>query len=479
MTTPHHDSIGTATTPPPGCPAHAQGESGLRKLYGAEAEAEPYALYEQLRKEFGAVAPVAVHGDIPVWLVLGHREIQEVLRAPKLFSSDSTHWSVMSEGRLSADSPLLPMVYPQPLVCFADGEAHGRLRSAVTESLERFNRRGMRGHVRRYANQLIDGFGASGQADLVTDFAEKLPALVICALFGIREDDALTLGRAVADMVSGSANAQESNEFVVDVLRRLVEEKKAQPGEDFTSWLIAHESDLTDEEVWQHVRHALVAALENTVNLLASTLRMVLTDRRFRGSLSGGAMTLPDALEQVLWDHPPLAVLPNRWATGDTRLGEQQIKKGDMVMLCLAAGNMDPEIRPDLSAPVHGNRSHVAFASGSPHECPGQDIGRAIADSSIDVLLRRLPDMEFAGHETDLEVVGNWISRRLARLPVRFTPLRVEGDVKAPETSPAIGAELPAAVAQPETARQAEPAAAPRVPWLQRVRRALGVLRGR
>ncbi|GHE73948.1 hypothetical protein [Streptomyces vinaceus] len=69
---------------------------------------------------------------------------------------------------------------------------------------------------------------------------------------------------------------------------------------------------------------------------------MILTDSRFRGNLSGGQMTLPDALEQVLWDHPPLAVVPTRWATCDIEVGGTQIAAGDMVMLGLAAGNVDP-----------------------------------------------------------------------------------------------------------------------------------------
>jgi hypothetical protein len=162
-----------------------------------------------------------------------------------------------------------------------------------------------------------------------------------------------------------------------------------------------------------------------TANLMASVLRMVLTDGRFRGHLSGGQMTLPDALEQVLWDHPPLAVVPTRWATGDTQLGGTRIMAGDMVMLGLAAGNVDPSIRPDLTVPMQGNRSHLAFGAGV-HECPGQDLGRAIAEAGVDLLLERIPDLHLAVDDDQVQVVGTWMARRITSLPVAFAPQREE-----------------------------------------------------
>ncbi|GGU38034.1 cytochrome P450 [Streptomyces lavendofoliae] len=446
MTTPPHAPTGSsASAAPVGCPAHARAAGGLRPLYGPEAEAQPYALYEQLRKEHGAVAPVLLYGGVPAWLVLGHRENLEVMRSPR-FSSDSRHWHAVREGSLSADSPLLPITAWQPLVALTDGAEHARLRQAVTESLARVNRHRLRRYITRYTTRLIDDFASAGRADLVDDFARKLPALVVCQQFGIREEDALTVGAAVSDMVGGGESALRSNQLVVGMMDELVRHKKQRPGDDLASWLLVHPSGLTEEEVREHLRLALVAALEPTANLIANTLRMVLTDRRFRGHLSGGQMTLPDALDHVLWDHPPLSVVPTRWATGDTRLGGRHIMAGDMVMLGLAAGNVDPGIRPDLTVPMHGNRSHLSFGAG-PHECPGQDLGRAIAETGIDLLLERVPDLRLSVTDDELRVVGTWMSRRLTGLPVTFTPQArpraVEG-VERPGPAPARTGVVPA-----------------------------------
>ncbi|MFF3684828.1 cytochrome P450 [Streptomyces sp. NPDC002187] len=470
MTTPYQDSTGTssAPVPPPECPAHALGLPGPRRIYGPEAES-PYALYAKLRQEHGSVAPVLLPGEVPAWLVLGHRENLEVMRSPSLYSCDSRRWNI----RLQPDSPLLPVTAWQPLLVFADGEEHARLRAAVTDSLARFSRHGIRRHVVRHTHQLIDTFARNGKADLVADFAEKLPIMVLSRQFGVPEQDALPLGAAVRDMVKGTETALQSNQFVVGVMSELVKRKKERPGEDFASWLLRHESHLSDDEVMEHLRHAIVAANENTTNLIANTLRMILTDRRFRANLSGGSMTLPDALDQVMWDAPPLAVVPTRWATGDARLGNQEIKAGDLVMLGLAAGNVDPEIRPDLSKPVHGNRSHLAFSSG-PHECPGQDIGRAIADTGIDTLLARLPDVQLAVLEHELHVTGSLVSSRLDNLPAQFSPRRPRQEGEVAESSPVTGRTASLGQPLPAAAPAVPPAPAPvvaaqRTPWWRRL----------
>ncbi|MCB5182397.1 cytochrome P450 [Streptomyces antimicrobicus] len=436
--------MSTPPTPPPGCPAH--------RLYGPEAEADPTALYEKLRAEYGSVAPVLVHGDLPAWLVLGHRENLDVARTPSRFSRDPRRWGDKLAGRVPPDHPLTPMTAWQPVCQFQDGTDHERLRGAITDSLERFDRRGIRRYVKRFADQLIDAFVESGRADLVADFAEPLPMLVMTQLVGAPDSYGPRLVEAARDMIRGTETALASNDYVTLTLRELVARKRQVPGRDFTTWMLEHETALSDDEVVEHLRLVLIAAFETTANLIANTLHIVLTDRRFRANLSGGHMTLPDALEQVLWDVPPLMTVIGRWATGDTELGGHRIKAGDMLLLGLGAGNRDPEIRPDTDAPIHGNRSHLAFSSG-PHECPGQDIGRAIADTGIDTLLTRLPDLELGVPEADLVWSSSLMSRHLQALPVRFTPRGTTVTGSTPLPARAAAAVPTAPAAQPPAAR--------------------------
>ncbi|MFG2891242.1 cytochrome P450 [Streptomyces sp. NPDC048248] len=428
--------MSTTPTPPPGCPAHGSSPGGLRRLYGLEAEADPMGLYEKLRAEHGPVAPVLVHGDLPAWLVLGHAENLHVAHNPSLFSRDSRLWGDMKEGNVPPDHPLTPVAAWQPVCNFVDGGDHKRLRGAVTTATGRFDRRGIRHHVSRQAHALIDRFEGVGQADLVSDFATYLPMLVMTRLVGMPESYGPKLVEAARDMLQGTDTAVASNSYITVALEQLVERKRTTPGHDLATFLIEDPARLTDAEIIEHLRLVLIGAFEKTANLIANTLRLVLTDNRFRNSLSGGHMTLPDALDQILWDEPPLTTILGRWATSDTDLAGYRIKAGDMLLLGLAAGNVDPAIRPDLAIPLHGNRSHLAFGGG-PHDCPGQDIGRAIADTGIEILLARLPDLTLSCSEGDLRWTSSLMSRHLTALPVEFTARSTA------KSSPRKGASLP------------------------------------
>jgi cytochrome P450 len=421
--TPESSTDPAAAVPPPECPAHAAFAKGaaLTALYGPEAQSDPSALYERLRAEHGPVAPVELEGGVPAWLVLGYRENMEVARTPNRFTRDARLWGDWKEGRIADDHPLLQLLGWRPDVVSYDGEEHQRLRAAVNDCLTRFDRHGTRRHVQRYANQLIDGFVENGSADLVTQFAAYLPMLVLSRLIGLDEEHGPKLVEAIAGMVSGGEEAYAHNQYIIGILRKLTEDRRKAPAHDLASWFVQHSSGLNDEEVLNHLRVVIVLGYETTTNLVSNTLRMVLTDPRFRASLTGGLMTLPDAVEQMLWDDPPLLVCPARFATHDMQFADKEIREGDMLLLGIAAGNTDPEIRPDLGAAMQGNRSHLAFSRG-PHECSGQEIARAITDTGVDVLLNRLPDLHLAVPPDQLTwTVVTW-SRHLDALPVTFTP---------------------------------------------------------
>ncbi|MGW3043373.1 cytochrome P450 [Kitasatospora sp. NPDC001159] len=464
MTTPFPDDA--AHVPPPGCPAHGRdiepiGPGGLRRLYGPEAETDPAGLYEKLRAEYGEVAPVLLHGDHRAWLILGHGANITAMRTPLLFSRDSRLWSAFRKGEVPADSPLLPVIAWQPICVFADGEEHRRLRGAVLDGLNGFDRRGVRRHVRRFTTDLVQAVGTTGRAELISQFAERLPMLVMTKLLGMPDEYGPQLVDAARDLVKGTETAVASNEYVVAGLRRTIALKRDQPGDDLTSHLLAHPAGLTEDEVMEHLRAVLLAANESTVNLIADSLKMVLTDPRFRAHLSGGQMTLGEALDQVLWDSPPMSLVAGRCATADTELGGQQIKAGDLLLLGLAAGNVDPVVRPDLTTPLYGNRSHLSFGAG-PHECPGQDIGRHIAEAGIDILLTLLPDLRLAVSEDELTWSSAWISRHLTALPVEFTPREIEPDPESVAEAELAAEERAARAA--EALQAAQRAAAPSAP---------------
>ncbi|MGW7434450.1 cytochrome P450 [Streptomyces sp. NPDC054849] len=471
-----HTTTETGLTPPPGCPAHTvTGLDAATPLWGAAAETDPMGLYEKLRAAHGPVAPVLLDGDVRAWLVLGYLENRDVASRSTQFSRDPRTWHGWKSGEIDATtSPLVPMIGWRPDCVCADGEEHQRLRGAVTAGLNQFDQRGIRRHITRFAHQLVDEFCETGHAELVGQFTEHLPMLVLTHLLGMPDEYGPKLVHAARDLFKGTETSLASNAYVLETLEQLVVDKRALPGQDIASVLMAHPAGLTDEEVQHHLRLILLAGYETTANLMSNVLRMVVTDPRFRGSLAGGQMTLPEAVEQVLWDEPPLMVCPGRWATGDTTLGGQEIKAGDMLLLGLAAGNVDQTVRPDPSTRVHHNRAHLSFSAGA-HECPGQDIGRVIADAGIDILLTRLPDVSLAVPEEELTWRSSTWSRHLTALPVKFASRSPEAhDVLTPlPAAPPPSSGVPAAPPWPASPREASHPVETRTSWWARVRRFL------
>jgi cytochrome P450 len=458
MTTGPHD---LALDPPPGCPAHGRGPGGLHRLYGPGAE-NLDELYEQLREQHGPVAPVLLHDDVPMWVVLGHAENMHMVRTASQYSRDSRIWTPLLEGAVKPDHPLMPHIAWQPICSHAEGDEHKRLRGAVTAAMATIDDRSVRRYIYRSTQRLVNRFCGRGRAELVGQFAEHLPMAVMCHVIGMPEEYDDRMVQAARDALKGTETAIASHTYVMEALSRLTARRRADPQDDFTSHLIRDPAGLTDDEVREHLRLVLFAAYEATVNLLSNALRMVLTDPRFLAQLNGGQMTVPEAVEQSLWDEPPFSTVFAYFAKQDTELGGQRIRRGDGLLFAPAPGNVDPRVRPDLAANMQGNRAHLAFGGG-PHECPGQDIGRAIADVGVDALLTRLPDVQLACAEEDLRWTTSIASRHLVELPVRFEP-KPEQDIMV---RPTHGAVPPPRPVMPVTLDiTPAPAAAPAAPPL-------------
>jgi cytochrome P450 len=366
---------------------------------------------------------------------------------------------------------MMPHIAWAPICSYAEGDEHLRLRGAVTGAMSTINYRAIRRHINRYTQRLVNEFCEQGDADLIAQFAEHLPMAIMCEIFGMPEEYNDRLVQATRDLLKGTETANTSQAYVMGVLQGLAARRREQPEDDFASHLVLHPAKLTDDEVTTHLWLVLLAAYEATVNLIGNVLRAVLTNPGFRAQLNGGQMTVPQAVEQSLWDEPPFSTVFAYYAKQDTELGGQRIRKGDGLLFGIAPGNVDPRVRPDLTANMRGNRSHLAFGGG-PHECPGQDIARGIADTGVDALLMRLPDVQLDCDEDELEWRQSISSRHLVELPVRFAPkpqqdiMQQPGHAPVPQQRPGwqVGTERPQPAAvepQPQPAAPPQPAPTP------------------
>ncbi|WP_406834993.1 cytochrome P450 (plasmid) [Streptomyces sp. AHU1] len=405
------------STPLPDCPAHADGIGTAIPLYGPEFAADPDTVYARLRRH-GPAAPVEMAPGIHATLVTSYDTALKVLRSPQTFSKDSRRWRAKAEGEVPPDSPVAPLMSYRPNARHVDGDEHKRLRSVITESMDRVDPHELRHYIEQGADELIDRFAPSGEADLLGDYAKLLPLLAFRHLFGCPAE----IGdRMVAGMIGlfDGADAGNANKILSQAAIDLIALKRERPGSDVASWMLSHPAELSDEEVAHQLALALGAGTEPEQNLIANALLLLLDDDRFAGNLAGGSLPVEDALDEVLWTtYTPLANWSVHFPVKDTELDGVRLREGDPVVISFAAANTDPTRPTSHSA---GNRAHLAWSAG-PHTCPAKGQARLIATVAIEKLLDRLPDLELAAPAKELRWRPGPFHRALTALPVRFPP---------------------------------------------------------
>ncbi len=410
----------TAPAPPPGCPAHGT-TTGLTPLVSA-AGADARRVYERLRAEWGSVARIELEPGVPGWLVLGYREVLTVTRQEKTFSRDARHWRDLNDGVVRPDSALLPMMAHRDNVIGHDGTEHQRLRRPLVDAVAGADQRRMRRSVEAVCAGLLEAFSGRGTADLVSEYARVVPLLAIGGLFGLEQTQAGELLRARAALLGDGGRPRPGGLRFEEILSAVLRDRRAHPGNDLTSAFLAHPDLRDDAEVLRSVIVMISAGNETTTAWIANTLRLMLTDERFRGRLHGGRLGVDEALDEVLWQDPPMANFPARYALHDTELGGRTIRCGDVLVLGLAAANADPAVRPSDPYDMLGNRAHLAFSSGA-HACPAQVPARLIAKTAVETALRGLPEVSLSVPDEELPWRASPWTHCPASLPVRFAPV--------------------------------------------------------
>jgi cytochrome P450 len=398
------------------CPASSPDgpmTDGRPSLYGPEFAADPESVYSRLRS-FGPVAPVELHPGVPGMLVTDYDVALEILRDQERFPRDARRW----QQGIPSDCPILPIMAYRPTCNLTDDPLRSRLRDAVTDTLDRVDQNVLRGFVERCADRLIAQIGPQGEADLRTEYALILPLLVFNELNGCPAELGDRMVAAIQEVLKWE-NSEEANMTLGLAVLELMALKRENPGPDMTSWLLAHPAELTDEEVAHQIVMLVGAGSELAQNLIVNMLRLLLSDDRFAGDLSGGSLSVEDALDEVLWTDPPLANFGVTYPVEPLDFHGVKLPADQPVVISFAAANNDPSTLAEHRA---GNRAHLAWGIG-PHTCPAQGQVRIIATVAIEKLLDGLPDMELAVPAEELTWRPGFIQRALSSLPVRFPAL--------------------------------------------------------
>jgi pimeloyl-[acyl-carrier protein] synthase len=370
----------------------------LYRLLEPQVLADPYPLYERLRRE----DPVHWDPYLHSWVVTRYADVITVLRD---FSAARTPTSdQLSAIGLSKLSPLARVMVKQML--FLDPPSHSRIRGLAACAFTPARVSALRNRIQQLANSLLDAVEASGRIDVLADFAEPLPAIVTSELFGVSTEFALQLKNWSAKFAEMLGNFQhnpgripqmlETIQNLTEFFRKAIEEQKKNPCPGLIQSLVKAEVEgdrLTHEEIVANCIITLVGGLETTTNLIGNGVLTLLRHPQEMRRLQNDPALITSAIEELLRYESP-SQHTARLAPSDVMLGGKNIRKRQAVIAVMGAGNRDPERFPDpdrLDLTRQDNR-HLAFGWAA-HFCFGAPLARMEGQIAIGTLLERFPSV--------------------------------------------------------------------------------------
>jgi hypothetical protein len=402
-------------------------------MFDATFIANPYPTYQYLLAN-GRVHWVDYMGG--AWLVPHYADVQALLRDPRL-SAERADMFAAPFPPAQRDS-LQEMINTFHLsLVFTDGERHLRQRRLLNKAFTPRVVENLRPAIQQLADQLIDAMlveaKESGRIELMHQFAHPLPALVIAQLLGVSSADRPLFVRWSNDLAAfmGSANptfemalvAQDSMAALINYFRGIVDERRAQPQDDFITQLISAEEQgdgLSEAELLVQAVLLLTAGHETTRNLIGNGMQALLQHPDQLALLQRDPSLMRGALDEMLRYDSPLQAIP-RIATENFELHGATIQRGQIVLLLPGAAHWDPAqfAQPERFDITRQGTRPLAFGHGA-HVCLGMPLAYLEGEIAVRTLLRRLPKLQLVNTTPDWS--PNFQLRGLRSLPLSFGP---------------------------------------------------------
>ncbi|GAA5152687.1 cytochrome P450 [Pseudonocardia eucalypti] len=381
---------------------------------------DPVPELGQLRAE-RPVSPLVIPNGPTAWLVTGYSETRAVLGDADRFSNDFANLANMGGPTEDRDPGGLGM---------ADPPKHTRLRKLLLPEFTAKRLRALEPRITEVVEGCLDDMAAARAADpetpvdLVSTFAQPIPALVISELLGVPDeerDDFQRLSNNRFDLSGALDSGVDAVNESVAYLGGLVARQRAEPGDGLLGRLIReHGDDLTDRELAGLADGLLTGGHDTTASMLALGTLILLREPEQRAAALAPDRVYP-LVDELLRYISVVQVAFPRWARREVEIGGQRIGPGDMVICSLSGANRDPFLGSDLERvdPSRTVSSHLAFGYGI-HRCVGAELARREMAIAYPALLRRFPELKLAVAEVELTYRPFSIVYAVTSLPVTW-----------------------------------------------------------
>ena len=367
----------------------------------------PYAFYSALHLG----TPTFLWEDYGHWCFTGFKDVNTLLR-DKRFGREILHVATREElgwAPPKAHTAAFDLTEKYSLLAL-EPPAHTRLRNLVNRAFVSRHVEQLRPRIARLVNEVIDGFEADGEVELIKAFAAPIPAVVIAEMIGLPAEMAPQLvswsNRMVQMYMYGvthetELDANQASEDFMAYLRDIIADRRRVPKEDLLTHMLTSEVDgqkLSENEVISTAILLLNAGHEATVHTTGNAVKTIIESGLDRQALFASDAQTEATVEECLRYDAPLHMF-TRYALSDVTLDDgQSFKQGEVIGLMLGAANRDPSRFKDADRfdPFRTDGQNVSFGAGI-HFCIGAPLARIELQVALSTLFRRLPGLRLAG----------------------------------------------------------------------------------
>ena len=382
----------------------------------------------RLRKA-GAAVRVVLPAGIEAWVITRHQTLKDLLTDDRVSKDPRLHWPAWISGQYQ--DTWISMWVGVTNMLSTYGLDHTRLRRLVAPAFTARRTEALRSKVEEIAKTLLAELDRSEPGEVVdlrVGYAHALPIAVICELFGVSERARADVAELIAAFMDASASPEQVAENfgrVYQVLGELIAAKRAEPGEDMTSVLVASRdedgSTLSEDELRDTLLLTIGAGFETTVNLIGNAVHALLSHPEQLAAVRSGEVSWSQVVEETLRWAPSIANLPMRFAVADIELPDGTlIPAGDPILASYVATGRDPAQHGPHADEFDASRplgEHLAFGYGV-HRCIGAPLARMEAEIALSRLFEHFSELELAVAPEDVPPVPSFIAGGWATLPV-------------------------------------------------------------
>jgi len=397
----------------------------LNNVYQPEYIADPYPLYQRLRE----TDPVFWDETLNAWVLTSYADAVVMLRDPRFsavrFVTDTNQ--IPPEVVEALGSPMRALTRQ---MLFLDPPDHTRLRGLVAKAFTPRVVEAMRTHIQEIVDRLLDAAQSSGQIELMGQFANPLPAIVIAEMLGVpaEDRDKFTVWSAhFGSLLEGKDMTMEEmvQAFLgvsafMDYFRGIIAARRTTPKDDLLQAMIDAEEGgdvLGEEELLGNCVLILAAGHITTTHLIGNGMLALLNNPEQYELLKHNPDIVSLAVMELLrYDGPVQAT--GRVLKEDLTLRDKQLKAGQHVVASLGAANHDPAqfAAPDSLDVSRVENRHLAFGQGV-HFCLGAPLARLEAEVAFSTLVRRLRNPRLV---EDVQWYPGMVFRGLQGLAIAF-----------------------------------------------------------